>query len=65
MTEDGKTGYVVTPGDPEAIADAIINCFEGDNYEKMSENARRAATEQFNWETIAEQTAAVYRQAIS
>ena len=62
MTEDGKTGYVIDPGDSEAIADAISRCFEGNNYEKMSHNAHRAVVEQFNWETIAEQTAAVYRQ---
>lgn len=62
MTEDGKTGYVIAPGDPEAIADALSKCFGGDNYEKMSRNARRAAAEQFNWEKIAEQTAAVYRR---
>jgi len=65
MTEDEKTGYVIAPGDPVAIADAVSKCFEGDNYEKMSQNARRAATEQFNWEKIAEQTVAVYRQVIS
>jgi glycosyltransferase involved in cell wall biosynthesis len=65
MTEDGKTGYVIAPGGPEAIADAVSKCFEGDNYKKMSQNARRAATEQFNWEKIAEQTAAAYRQVIS
>jgi len=63
MTEDGKTGYVIPPGDPVAIADAIGRCFEGDNHEKMSRNARRAAAEQFNWEKIAGQTAAVYRQS--
>jgi len=62
MTEDGKTGYVIAPHEPEALADGIGKCFEGDNYEKMSQNARRAAAEQFNWEKIAEQTAAVYRQ---
>jgi len=62
MTEDGKTGYVIDPGDSEAIADTISRCFEGNNYEKMSHNAHRAVVEQFNWETIAEQTAAVYRQ---
>ena len=65
MTEDGKTGYVIEPADPEAIADAISKCFEGDNYEKMSQNVRRTSTEQFNWEKIAEQTSAVYRQAMS
>jgi D-inositol-3-phosphate glycosyltransferase len=65
MTEDGKTGYVIAPGDPDAIAEALSKCFEDDNYEKMSQNAHWAAKEQFNWEKIAEQTAAMYRQAIS
>jgi glycosyltransferase involved in cell wall biosynthesis len=65
MIEEGKTGYVIAPGDPEAIADAVSKCFKNDNYKKMSQNARRAATEQFNWKKIAEQTAAVYRQVIS
>jgi glycosyltransferase involved in cell wall biosynthesis len=65
MTEDGKTGYVIAAGDPAALADAVSRCFEGDNYEKMSQNARRAAAEQFNWEKIADKTAAVYRQVIS
>jgi glycosyltransferase involved in cell wall biosynthesis len=65
MTEDGKTGYIIAPGDPEAIADAVSKCFEDDNYGKMSNNARRDASEQFSWQKIAEQTAAVYRQVIS
>jgi D-inositol-3-phosphate glycosyltransferase len=65
MTEDGKTGYIIAPNDPEAIANAVSKCFKDDNYEKMSHNARRAAAEQFNWEKIAEQTAAVYWQVMS
>jgi D-inositol-3-phosphate glycosyltransferase len=64
MTEDGKTGHVIAPGDPRAIADAVTRCFENDNYEKMSQNARRTAAKRFNWEKIAEQTAAVYRQLV-
>jgi D-inositol-3-phosphate glycosyltransferase len=64
MTEDGKTGYVIAPSSPEAIADTVGKCFEGNNYEKISQNARRAATEQFDWEKIAQQTAAVYRQVM-
>ena len=65
MIEDGKTGYVIAPGNPEAIADAISKCFEGDNYKKISQNARRAVVEQFNWKKIAEKTAALYQRAIS
>jgi glycosyltransferase involved in cell wall biosynthesis len=62
MTENGKTGYVIAPGNPEAVADAISKCFEGDCYDKMSQNAHQAAAEQFSWEKIAEQIAAVYGQ---
>jgi glycosyltransferase involved in cell wall biosynthesis len=62
MTEDGKTGYIIARADPKAISDAIIKCFEADNHEKMSRNARRAAEEQFNWEKITEQTAAIYHR---
>jgi len=62
MNEDGKTGYVIAPRDPEAIADAVTKCFKGDNYVEMSQNARRAAKEQYSWPKIAEQTAAVYRR---
>jgi D-inositol-3-phosphate glycosyltransferase len=64
MTEDGKTGYIIAPSSPEAIADAVNKCFKNDNYEKLSRNARRAAVEQFNWEKIAQQTVAVYQKAM-
>ena len=60
MTEDGQTGYVIPPANPEAIAEAVAKCFEGGNYAKLSQNARQAADSRFGWSTIAEQTARVY-----
>jgi glycosyltransferase involved in cell wall biosynthesis len=60
MTEDGTTGYVIGPCDPEAIANAVAKCFERDNCSKMADNARRAVKEQYGWEKIAERTANVY-----
>jgi D-inositol-3-phosphate glycosyltransferase len=60
MTEDGTTGYVIGPCDPEAIANAVAKCFERDNCSKMADNARRAVKEQYGWEKIAERTADVY-----
>jgi len=61
MTEDGKTGYVVAPQDPEALAEAVAKCFRGDNYTNLSRNARQAAEIQYSWGKIAVQTAAVYK----
>ena len=60
MTEDGKTGYVIAPQNPQAIAEAVIKCFEGDNYPRMSQQARRVARETYSWKTIAEQTRKIY-----
>ena len=58
--KDGETGYVINPGDHQAIANSVVKCFEGDNYAKMSEAARSVAGEQYNWQRIAEQTISVY-----
>jgi glycosyltransferase involved in cell wall biosynthesis len=60
MVEDGRTGYVVPPKDPQAIADAVAKCLEGDNLAKMSDHAQQVAVEQYSWEKIAEQTADIY-----
>ncbi len=63
MIENGKTGYVVAPKDPDAIGNAVAKCFEGDNYVRMSHNARQAAAKKFSWDKIAEQTAVVYQNS--
>lgn len=60
--EDSRTGYVVPPEDPQAIADAVKRCFENDNHARMSENARRVAVEKYGWDAIAAQTIEVYYQ---
>lgn len=60
MTEDDKTGYVIAPEDSQAIADAVVKCFEGDRYRLMSEQARRAARERYSWTLIAQKTLNVY-----
>jgi D-inositol-3-phosphate glycosyltransferase len=61
MTEDGETGYVVAPRDPQAIADAVVKCFYGDNYQKMSRLARESAEGKYSWKKIAGQTSDVYQ----
>ncbi len=65
MTDDGKTGYVIAPEDPNAIAEAVAKCFTNDNYTNMSRNARKAVAEQYSWGKIARQTVLAYQQALS
>ncbi|MEI8345071.1 MAG: glycosyltransferase family 4 protein [Candidatus Omnitrophota bacterium] len=61
MTADDKTGYIVPPGNSAAIAEAVIKCFSRDNYQRLSDNARKAATEKYGWSKIADQTLSIYR----
>ncbi len=48
---DGVSGYVVPPGDPDALADAIIRYFEEDREAAFAEGARRER-ERFSWDRL-------------
>ena len=61
MTEDGKTGYIIPPKDPPALAEALAKCFRKDNYNILSKNARRVAKEKYNWRKIAQKTTQLYQ----
>ena len=65
MAEDGKTGYIIPVKNSEALADAVARCFEGDNYEVMSEHARRMAQEKYNWGKITRDTLQLYRHYLN
>jgi len=46
---DGKTGYMVEPGDSSALADAIKRIWTNqNNYHEMKENARKLIVDQFD-----------------
>jgi len=51
VVEDGKTGYLVNPGDPRALADAVIRFFEEQKESEFVENIRHAK-ERFSWERL-------------
>lgn len=58
--EDEKTGYLVEPGNPDALAEKISELLENtEKRERMAERSERKA-EQFSWDTIVEQYIDVY-----
>lgn len=53
VVDDGKTGYVVEPERPEAIAEAVLNYYREGKEEIFEENIRKEAY-RFSWERMGE-----------
>jgi glycosyltransferase involved in cell wall biosynthesis len=49
--EDGRTGYLVNPNDPQALAGAVIRFFAERKEAEFVENIRRVK-ERFSWENL-------------
>jgi glycosyltransferase involved in cell wall biosynthesis len=63
---DGKTGYLVPPESPEALAEAITAVLSApDKAHNMGQNGRDRIEKQFTWSTIADQTITIYRTLLS
>lgn len=60
--EHGKTGFVVPPENPQALAKAIVEAFSNPRrLEEMGKSAYQKSQEGLSWTRIAERTMAVYR----
>jgi D-inositol-3-phosphate glycosyltransferase len=58
---DGKTGWLVPPADPPALAEALATALaDRDRADGMGANGHRWAAEMFDWDAIARQTAGIY-----
>ncbi len=66
VVEDGATGWLVPPGDPEALARAITAAL-GDPAARASRGAlgRRRLAERFGLERMIDETLAVYAEALA
>ena len=65
VVEDGKTGLLVEPGRPEALAAAIRSVLGDPARARAMGRAGRLRVEaQFSWASVAERTRDVYAAAI-
>ena len=61
ITEDGKSGYIVEPNNPEDLAGKIDKMFVSpSSLEKMGEYGYQMAKDKFSWEQAAEKTFNLY-----
>jgi glycosyltransferase involved in cell wall biosynthesis len=56
-----ETGVLVPPGDPDALADAVVRLLEDERRRcAMGASARLAAEERYSWDAIAERLLDIY-----
>lgn len=67
LVHDGRTGWLVTPGKPADLAQAIESICNGDQEELKARGraARMLANTEYTWLHIAERTHAVYELALA
>ena len=66
VVEDGKTGLLVPPGQPEALAAALTRVLGNPTLAReMGRAGRKRVEEQFSWASVAERTEQVYKDAIA
>jgi alpha-maltose-1-phosphate synthase len=66
VVEDGKTGLLVSPGQPEALAEALNRVLGNPELgRRMGQAGRRRVEAHFSWTSIAERTEQVYAEAIA
>jgi len=64
LVQDGKTGFVVPSGNPEALVDPLNELMNNDNLrKKMGQQAARFA-QKYSWELISAEIAKVYAELL-
>ena len=65
VVEDGKTGLLVPPANPDALVDALRRVLANPALGRaLGQAGRRRVEERFSWASVAERTEQVYAEAI-
>jgi glycosyltransferase involved in cell wall biosynthesis len=65
VISDRENGLLVPPGDPEALAEAILEMSQDENLRKRCQSsARQTVEERFSWEAVARRYLDVYQGAL-
>lgn len=65
IVQDGRTGYVVAPGDASALGARLIEVLKNpDRARQMGDSARERVIQMFSYEQQAQQTIALYQQVL-
>jgi glycosyltransferase involved in cell wall biosynthesis len=66
VVEDGKTGLLVPPAQPDALAEALNRVIANPTLARdMGRAGRKRVEEKFSWASVAERTEQVYADAIA
>src|SRR5215216_610232 len=66
VVEDGVTGLLAPPADPEALATAVNELLaDPERARRLGMAGRQRAVEQFSWRAVAERTAELYEQLVA
>ncbi len=66
VVDEGRTGYLVPPCDPERLAEAIVKLLKDRQLrEQMGRNALAKTESELSWRAIAEKTLRVYDKALN
>lgn len=65
VVDEGKTGFIVPPGDPKALAQAIIRLLNDESLcKQMGRSANIKMNNELSWNTIANKTISAYKLTI-
>jgi len=65
IVDEGKTGLIVPPKDPESLAKAIIKLLKNNELRKqMGENAHTKLKKDLSWDKICKKTIKIYKKSL-